>query len=211
MNIKFVWNIVMLTCLLALAGCSVSPNSSNSLAPNVSSASKADYIRADGIDPSIIIEKTDYYEIGYTNFSYFYCIFDKNHNIVKSEGPLNRQPHLSLIDNTLIKFTLQTGTGLGTQWGYFYDIQANRFSQIFTCIYDQYNGKVAYGEVNGIIISDIFDKEKYHYEISSFKYPLSEVAEPIVNVKFVNSGTNVQIVYLTGTDYKEVTEIIDLI
>ena len=61
-----------------------------------------------------------------------------------------------------------------------------------------------------VIVRDIFDKTEYYKEISSFQKPFSDVVEPITDVKFVNDGTGIEVSYLTGVDYKEVTEIIKL-
>ena len=60
------------------------------------------------------------------------------------------------------------------------------------------------------MIRDIFDVNKYYCEISSFEYPLSIVAEAITNIKFVNDGTSVEISYLSGENYLEIKETVDL-
>jgi hypothetical protein len=143
-----------------------------------------------------IIDETKYYKITSSEFIYYYYIYDENHIIVKSEGPLNRLPRIAMVNEHLLKFTLQTGTGIGTQWGYFYDTKMDVISRIFLSIYDQSNGMVAYGDVKKVIVRDIFDKTKYYHEFSSFREPFSDVIEPITDVEFVNDGASVNVTYL---------------
>lgn len=63
---------------------------------------------------------------------------------------------------------------------------------------------------NKIIVRDIFDKTEYYYEIDSFKNSLSQSSEPFRKVQFVNDGERIEITYLTGNDYHEVTEVFNL-
>lgn len=156
-----------------------------------------------------IIEETEYYQVIYSDNLYYYCIFDSERQAVKYDGPLNKKPHLSLVNNT-VKFTLQAGTGRGTQWGYYYDINKGIFSEIFGSIFDENNELVACSDVDKVIISNIFDKNLYYKEVSKFEKTLSEVAEPIIDVKFINDGKSIKITYLTGPDYQKLTEIINL-
>lgn len=164
----------------------------------------------DSINKCEIVDETKYYKVVYSENLYSYYIYDKNHQIVKSEENLNRQPHLTLTGDNLVQFTLQAGTGKGTQWGYFYDADSNQFSQIYNCIYDQYNGKVVCGDLKKIIVRDIFDKEKFHREITSFQKEIANVAEPLIDVKFVDLGTCVEVSYYTGENYEIATEKFEL-
>ena len=162
------------------------------------------------IENAEIIEETKYYKILYLNSMFYYYIFDESHDVVKSDGPLIKQPRISMVNKHLVKFTLQTGTGLGTQWGYYYDTQTDIISQVFNSIYDQLNDKVAYGGSKKVIIRDIFSNTKYYQEIINFKYPLSEMAEPIKSVKFIDNANKIEVSYFTGTDYQEAKEVFDL-
>ena len=157
-----------------------------------------------------VIEETEFFKITRSNYEYYYCIYDKNHNIIKSDGPLNKKPDIILIKDGFIRFTLQTGTGVATQWGYFYDIEDDKFSRIFQSIYDQYDRKVIYGSLNKLIVSDIFNNSQYYKEISTFSRPLSKTADSIVDAKFIKDGNSIEISYMTGEDYEIVTEIVDL-
>ncbi len=152
------------------------------------------------------IEKKEFFKITRSESGYFYCIYDKKHNIVKSDGPLIKKPNIKLTDDYLVQFTLQTGTGRATQWGYFYDTENDIFSPFFTSIYDQNNGMVIYGEPNKLIVRDIFDEKMYYKEISAFSRPLSNTADSIIDAKFIENNSIIKISYLTGDDFELVTE-----
>ena len=156
------------------------------------------------------VAENEHYKVVYLDFMYYYYIFDENHNIVKSDGLLNRHPRILMVSDDLVRFTLQAGTGNGTKWGYYYDTKKNMFSNVFYSIFDQCNGKVAYGGLNKVVIRDIFDETKYFLEITSFKEPFSYSAEPITNVEFTDGGSNVKVSYLTGENYQEISESFDL-
>lgn len=157
-----------------------------------------------------ITEETDYYQVVYSDYLYYYCIFNSEHQVVKYDGPLNKEPHLSVVNN-MVKFTLQAGTGIGTQWGYYYDIHKGIFSEVFKSIYDENQDLVVYSDVNKVIIRNIFDKKIYYKEISEFEKTFSNVAKPIIDIKFINDGKSIKITYLTGSDYQKFTEVIDLL
>ncbi len=159
-----------------------------------------------------VIESTQYYRLVQetATLMYQYEIFDKDSNVVKTET-LSREPEICLLDNSLVKVTVQAGTGLSTQRGYFYDTQSNTFSETFYCIYDQADGKVAYGEAEKVVVADIFNPDNYYWELSNFKEGLADtVAEPIIRAEFLEGGNKLKVVYLAGPDHIETEEVFDL-
>lgn len=189
--------------------CSCSSNSTDTLSEQGLSILKSPIISPDAEDYEII-EENDYYKILRLDFMYYCYLFGEDHELAKSEGPLSKAPRIIMVNNHLLRLTLQAGTGRGTQWGYYYDRRADVFSRVFLCIYDQWDTMVAYGVVDKVIVRDIFDKTKYYQEISSFLEPFSEVAEPITKAEFINDGTMIKVTYLSGSEYREITETIDL-
>lgn len=162
-------------------------------------------------DSAQIVEENDFYNIYSVNSLYYYNIFDINRKVVRYDGPLSKQPNISMVDENLLKLTVQAGTGIGTLWGFYYDIEKGLFSDTFYSIFDQYNGYVAYANSNTIIIQDIFDISSCFIEISTFQYPLSIMIDPISNVEFINNGNGIQVTYFTSDEYQEVNEEFDLI
>lgn len=158
----------------------------------------------------VIVEETEYFRITHYDFQYYYSICDKKHRIIKTEGPFVKKPDITLTEDELLQITIQAGTGIGTQWGYFYDINKNKFSAIFQSIYDENNKKVAYGSLNKVIVADIFDDNKYYQEFSSFEKPFSSVAVPIIGAEFAEDGNSLEVTYLSGGSYEVITEIKEL-
>ena len=167
-----------------------------------------------------IIEEGEYYQIiGGDNFRGWYRIFDKDKNVVKEEECGIRTPRISMTNDNVVEVWGQAGTGMFTRWFYYYDIEKDVFSETFIAVYDEKNGRIAYDNWDGIhtlIIRDIFDKEKYYYEITNFNNILATISEPFTDVKILDNGKQIQVTYITGSDntgysdYKEVIEIINL-
>lgn len=163
----------------------------------------------DSNEKHITLEETAYYKITQFNSMYYYYIYDMNNNIIKYDGPINKKPHIKLINENIIKISVQAGTGSGTRWGYYCNIENDKVSKIYNNIYDESNGKVAYGNENGIIVCDIFDNTKYFEEINCFNKPLSNMVNAIQNVTFENEY-NIKISYFTGDNFIEVVETVQL-
>ncbi len=152
------------------------------------------------------IEETDYYRIIESNFLYCCVFYNQQHVATKTEGPLEKEPTVVMADENLVRFTVQAGTGTGTQWGYYYDPGTDVFSDVFQSIRDESNGKVVYTRQNAVVVRDIFDESKYFKEITDFVNTLSPTVEPFAEVQFADDGKYIEVTYLTGEDYKEITE-----
>jgi len=142
----------------------------------------------------------------------YYRIFDNNHKTVWAEGPiLGRYPHLEN-KGRLVMYTMQAGTGISTQWGFFYDPKRDILSLNFNSIFDVYGDLVAYrSDIYEITVRNIFDKSAYHRTFSSFSEPLAPVAADLFcGVEFSPDGKKLSITYLSGEDYHEVTETFSL-
>ena len=199
---KFLALIFLIASFVILSACSVSDDKFNNTEVQNKIVSTANVIE----NESEVLEETDFYKITYADSMYQYYLFDENHNVVKSDGPLKLKPDIIVIDEHLVRFTTQSGTGIGTQWGYYYDGKKDVFSRVFNSIFDQHRELVAYRSNGGVIVRDIFDKTKFYQEISSFKEPFAETVDPIVKAEFSEDGKSIEITYLSGDDYKEVTE-----
>lgn len=159
-------------------------------------------------DYEIIIDEK-HYRILYQNEEYHYWLYDENHLVVDS-GSNVRPLYISNINDQVIKITSQSGSGMLTQWGYYYNLQKDVRSRIFHSIHDENNEWTAYVDRNKIIIRDIFDKTKYYQEINNFKFPLSDTLEAIIDIKFLNDGKSIKVTYISGEEYNRVEETIDL-
>ncbi len=158
-----------------------------------------------------IVEEEKYYKLVKSSASYYYEIYDENGVTIEKSKKYPKPPKLSMSNEHLVKCTYQTGTGLSTQWGFYYDTERDVLSRKFIGgIHDEYEDKIIYGGKK-LIVRNIFDKTDYYYEISTFKYPLAKTTEPFRKAEFIDGGSKIEVTYLTGENYEEVTEIIDLV
>ncbi|MGM9636198.1 MAG: hypothetical protein ACI3YE_08620 [Candidatus Avispirillum sp.] len=152
------------------------------------------------------VKEADYYRLIRSGHMYYCCFLDKNSEVVKTEGPVPKEPEIIDAGDGLLRYTYQAGTGIGALWGYYYDTDSGEFSEKFTCIFDECGGRVAFAKKDRVIIRDIFDDSGYYTEISDFIYPFSPTAEVFSDVEFSDDGSSVTITYLTGDGYKNVSE-----
>lgn len=118
-----------------------------------------------------IIDEGKNYKITLSENNYYYVIYDSNENIKKSGGPFHgAAPNINMVNDDLLKFTCQSGTGAATRWGFYYNVKDDVISDDFTSIYDEHDGKVICREsFDNIIVRDIFDKNAFYKEFVSFK------------------------------------------
>ena len=157
-----------------------------------------------------IVEDGEHYQIIQTEDGTFYCVFsDANGQVLKQEGPFGKTPSVQVVNDGLLCFKVQAGTGTSTNWGYYFNTEDMVFSDVFTGIYSQTDHLVACYRQEAVVIQDIFDKAAFYKEISTFQNPVSKTVEPILKVEFMDEE-RVRITYLSGSNYAEVTEEFDL-
>lgn len=151
-----------------------------------------------------VLLQTDYAEILQQDGQYIYTVYGRGGEVI-AHGESTRPPEITM-DGQLLTFSLQTGTGASTQWGFFYDYANGVKSETFTCIYDVQGSRVAYGNGQSVVVQDIFDQDAYQKTFSEFSPPLAEAAEPILSAAFTQDGTGLNILYLSGEDLHEETQ-----
>lgn len=156
------------------------------------------------LSDSDAIDTGKYYALYYKNQEYTFRIFDSEGNIAK-QGRCWRYPKISEVNDSTVLFTLQMGTGLSTQWGFFYDCENNIRSDKFYCIYDHADSIFAYGAPKKVIVRSIFSDD-YYREFTEFENPLADCVEPILYAEFSDDAKTITITYLTGEDYREVSQ-----
>lgn len=156
--------------------------------------------------PPVIVEETTYYRVTENGGLYGYVVFDKNGNTVRTEENLTRQPSFEILDDGFLQIRTQAGTGIATSACVYYDIENDVFSEVFPCVFDEYNGRVVYVTDNKVIVQDILDKNVFYLEISSFREEFAPVAFPFRDVEFINDGASICVKYRAGSDYADQTE-----
>lgn len=193
--------VAVVTLLFLSQGCS------NTQVENSTSPKNSETIDVEGENVANVITRTSIYEIRKEKELYGYSLFNKAGEVVKSESDLVKQPHITSIENDVVRVTVQAGTGLETQWGFYYDQGNNRESKIFYSILGEQNGVVAYATMDRVILENIFeDADLVHQEIASFHQPLSKTAFPFVAAEFNESNSMISITYYSGEDDAETTE-----
>lgn len=153
-----------------------------------------------------LIERSDYYTIYQKNSSFYCSIYNADNKIVKTDGPFIKQPHVSVLEEKLLRVSWQSGTGMGTQCTYYYDIRNNRFSKIFRSVFDEYGDNIVYCTANKVIVQNIFNEEILYQEIAEFSKPFANMAFPFYNIHFIGEGNKISISYYSGDDYQRITE-----
>lgn len=137
--------------------------------------------------------------------TYSYEITDYKGKILDYEYNLVKQPQRLCVDTDVVGISVQTGTGLSTNYAEFYDLENSRISETFHYVLDAEDDCVVYADFRDgehlVVVQDIFDKEQYYKE-----YKLKNVspvaADFVVNGGFNKKG-NINITYLSGDDYTE--------
>ena len=207
--------IVFVVCILVLYSCqtthTVDSSENESSMSDKYDAGKSDY--EESTEDEEVLENTTYYQISISNSQYYCTFYDKNHQVVRVDGPYSKIPKVSVVNDSnpiLLRLTIQTGTGIGTQYGYFYLVDEMKFSETFQSILDQSGNLVAYIDKEKVVVRDIFDKTKYDKEISAFHDPFSNVAQPITNASFSEDSKTITVTYLTGDNFREVSETFEI-
>lgn len=142
--------------------------------------------------PQVIADE-DYYRITETDGGFQYIVYDNNRNVL-AHGISTRPPEICFISASVLRFSLQTGTGRSTQWGFYYDIATDRKSQTFQEVFDEYGGKIAYGEKGGVAVQSIFDAADRQV-FADFNPPLSTDPDAVLSAAFSQDGKQLLVRY----------------
>ena len=185
--------VVALSLLLCLCGCK------NGNTQNINEDTAPVKNTVDSYDISKfykVIQKDD--------STFDYNVFDTDGEILDSETSV-RLPSFKATGDYLMQLSVQTGTGLSTNYAKYYDLKNSKTSETFHYVLTAKDNYVVCADYrNGehiIIVQDIFDKEKYYkeYELEN----VSPVAADFAVEGHFNEKGNINITYLSGENYKE--------
>lgn len=175
--------IVPLLCALGLL-CACTAQTQN--APTKASVTSA--VRV----PQIIADE-DYYRITKTDGGFQYIVYDNSGNVL-AHGVATRPPEIGFISASVLRFSLQTGTGRSTQWSFYYDAATDRKSQTFQEVLDESGGKIAYVEKGGVAVQSIFDAADRQV-FSDFNPPLGAAPDAVLSAAFSQNGKQLLVRY----------------
>lgn len=145
----------------------------------------------------------DMYSITQNEGLYSYKIVDKNGKVLFSQETATREPKIEQVNTYILGLTVQSGTGLSTNWAVFCDVENSKVSETFQYVLMAQGDYVIYANYeNGehsIIVQNIFDKSKYYK-----KYVLTDCSPVAADfaISAKPNGEGIAVVkYLKGDDY----------
>ncbi len=161
-------------------------------------AEEVSYVR------KVLEENKNYTVINNGDFTYTYEIRDAKGTMLLYESQCEREPHIEMLSENLLKCMIQFGTGISTQITFYVNVETGVISEDFISVFDEYNGRTAYhlyqNSKHYMIVRDIFDKDAYYKEFE-IKDDIFAIADAVVSAEFSENGKTLDIVYLAGEDY----------
>ena len=161
-----------------------------------------------------IIDSGTYYRIYKGSIDQVcYDVYNSDGEIVLSEKT-DRPLAINMINDDIIDIEIGMGTGITIHK--YYDVGANIFSQDFSYVFSGFDELITYIDVpkekplenRKVIVQNIFDKSLFYKE---FQLDFSKVDTPVVEARFSKDGAYLQIVYLSGEEQRQTSEMLDLI
>lgn len=225
---KKVLTVVLFILFLLTPGCIESQKNTEPETPDltsVPSASETDFMTEsvtdsatvsseNSVSSDVIEENRDYKIVaiyGGDITKYHYMVFNKQHDIMYEETIL-LEPEFVRLGNDILE--LMTRSGDAFQFLYF-NINKNLISSIYNnpVLVSAKDDKIAYMDYDGesieLVVSDLFDKAKFYKTYKRDFAPVAVLFHDVTKAKFIDSS-KLQITYYTGSDFKEVTETIDI-
>ena len=146
------------------------------------------------------------------SYSYRCLVFDNAGNVMQAEEIKGQKlPRYDYIDDNTLRMRYVAGNVTGHQY---FDVEKGLISQLYTNPQLVENGKIVYMTRNEnyeivLVVSDLFDSSKY---FRAFERDFSPIAVPyyaLHEAEFIDEN-NLKVTYITGTDYRRVTEVINL-
>ena len=190
------WILALLVCVLGCFGCQEddTPQTLGTI-ESAETQSTQPTVAAPG----------ERYRLTKEGFMTVFQLFDSKGNLIMEEK-YPKEPEIIEVNENIIRFTYQAGTGLSTQWGYFYDYAQDRRSETFMWILDQTESNVILGDPDGIEIRSIFD-DSYYEKVTDFKRPIAVATDGILSAMFISDDVVVA-TYLEADSYDRITEVV---
>ena len=137
--------------------------------------------------------------------SYSCQVLSQTGDVLFSEDNLRREPHAEELNDHTLGLTVQTGTGLSTNWAVYCDTQNGLTSEIFHYVLLAQEDYVVYADYQDgehkIVVQNLFDKAQYYEEI-----PLTDCSpvagDVVLSAKPDGDGYAV-VTYRKGSEYTE--------
>jgi len=200
---KYLWLLVSIICCFVSA-CAFD-NNFEEKEPNESNIYKP--------ENRTVIDSGKYYRIYKSNITEVdYDIYNSKGEVVLS-GTTDRPLEISMINNEIIDISIGMGTGLAIHK--YYSVEQELFSEEFSYVVANFNDLVAYigfsqeggFENRKVIVQNIFDRNLFFEE---YQLNFSNVDTPVIQATFSEDGSALQLIYLSGEEQIQISEILSL-
>ena len=145
------------------------------------------------------------------DYTYDYAINDIKGEALLSGTQLLHEPKITYVSDSVLRLSIQAGTGISTCRTTYCDVSSSNISEQFYSVLGEYKNYVLYVDYKDdefkIIVQHIFNKNTFYQE-----YLLSDVyvaADPVISCDIDEDGL-AEIVYLKGKEHNEVKIDIDI-
>lgn len=200
---KYLWLLASIVCC-CVSACAFE-NNFEEKEPNESNIYQS--------ENKTIIDSGKYYRIYKTNITEVsYDIYNSKGEVVLSETT-DRPLEIDMINDEIIDISTGMGTGLAIHK--YYSVEQELFSEEFSYVVANFNDLVAYigfsqeggFENRKVIVQNIFDKNLFFKE---YQLNFSNVDTPVIQAAFSEDGSALQLIYLSGEEQIQMSEILGL-
>ena len=141
---------------------------------------------------------------------YHYKILDNNGKTIEEED-ISTYPKIQAVSDSIIE--VQTGSGNVVYRRYF-NINDRKKSELFQNPIIMDYGKIVYASIKEgniiLVVQDLFDSAYFYKEFELNFSPVAIPEDAIINAQFIENGKKLRLKYLSGDDYVEKTEDLNL-
>ncbi len=155
-------------------------------------------------------EPAAHYEVKQTDgLNFSYTVYGNNGKVL-DEGESQKEPVFASAGEDILRMTVQTGTGLSTNYAVFYDLKNGEVSDTYHYVLTAENGYVVCIEYTDgelfAVVDGLFENAPYHTEL---KLESAAAAADFTPEASIDASGNVTVTYPTA-DGNEATSTIEL-
>lgn len=161
-------------------------------------------------EPGVLVEEGLYHRLYADGELYTLRIKDYEGNTIREDGPMTKRPVVTEEEPGLWSVSSSAGPDVTLRWTYFYSPSRKLISESFYGVLDAREELVILAGNQALTVRGIFDQELW-WDLTDFSQPLAEVAAtPFRSAAFSEDGKSLEVAYLSGEDFHEVTETVPL-
>ena len=211
--LKVLFLCLIFFTLFSLCSCSLQHQINPSESQIVDSQFVDSDSEAEDYDLSSVLSQDEHYII-YTDSTgrTWYKVFDDFGNVVISDMTYYRIPEIEMVSETIIKVTIQSGTGVGSRGTYYYDFENSMKSKYFMGVIGENEELAVYVGYSGgshsdyAVVENIFENSdiEKQIKIDEFSYELSyKYYDPILEAEISDNSDEVTLSYYAYVDGTE--------